>query len=175
MLKPSNLSKMLSKHSSNCTQIVFLSAHNIFNIWEALRQANYVSTSEFNVFALCKFTWNNVYISASEDSKDVQHVAKLPGMSEAFFWSLVQQGVSMRCTTTNLGSSPPVQLVFSAEPLGRRSTPAASSESDCCPRLCLHPDRLPPGAKHIYTSVTTEMVLVLMLGCFSVLFTSRVI
>lgn len=92
MLKPSNLSKMLSKHSSNCTQIVFPSAHNIFNIWEALRQANYVSTSEFNVFALCKFTWNNVYISASEDSKDVQHVAKLPGTSEAFFWSLVQQG-----------------------------------------------------------------------------------
>lgn len=92
MLKPSNLSKMLSKHSSSCTQIIFPSAHNIFNIWEALRQANYVSTSGFNVFALCKFTWNNVYISASEDSKDVQHVAKLPGMSEAFFWSLVQQG-----------------------------------------------------------------------------------
>lgn len=63
--------------------------------------------------------------------------------------------LSMRCTTTNLGNSPPVQLVFSAGPWGRRSKPAASSESDCCPRSCLHPDRLPPGAKHIYTSVTT--------------------
>lgn len=92
MLKPSNLSKMLSKHSSNCAQIVFPSAHNIFNIREALRQVNYVSTPGFNVFALCKFTWNDVYISASEHSKDVQHVAKLLGTNDAFFWSLVQQG-----------------------------------------------------------------------------------
>ncbi len=85
--------------------------------------------------------------------------------------------LSMRCTTTNLGSSPPVQLVFSVGPWGRRSTPAASSESDCCPRSCLHPDRPPPGAKHMHVSYifSTEMVPVLVLGCFSVLFTSRVI
>ncbi len=83
----------------------------------------------------------------------------------------------MRCTTTNLGSSPPVQLVFSVGPWGHRSTPAASSESDRCPRSCLHPDRLPPGAK----THTRQLPVFHWNGAcshawlFSVLFTSRVI
>jgi len=73
---------MLSKHfqlHSKCFPFKF-------NTRGALRQANYESTSG------CKFTWkNNVYISVSEDLKDVQHVAKLPRTTETFVWSSVQQ------------------------------------------------------------------------------------
>lgn len=88
MLKPSNLSKTLSKHSFQCTQcfptksvfsLVLTFEKLIMCQHQDLTSLIYVNSPE------------PVYISVSEDLKYVQHVAKLQRMNDTFFWSLVQQ------------------------------------------------------------------------------------
>lgn len=71
--------------------------------------------------------------------------------AEYIFSVLCNFWMSCSCIITNLGSNPPGRPVFSAEPWGRRSTPAVSSKSECCPHSRLHPDHLPPGANHTHT------------------------